>query len=99
PDAEMAAAASALAEFATANGDLLLDLIYGHLRYAEENGWLSFSGVKPGLGRNRVLKRVKSITLAVRRDRNGRPDASVFGEFAVKTRIFLPSGLKWSSGT
>ena len=50
PDAAMAAAANELAEFAAANGDLLLDLIYGHYRYAEENGWLSFWGVKPGLG-------------------------------------------------
>ncbi|MSU79198.1 MAG: hypothetical protein EXS16_14045 [Gemmataceae bacterium] len=35
PDYAMAAAASALAEFAAANGDLLLDLIYGHYRHAE----------------------------------------------------------------
>src|SRR6478609_9520241 len=78
PDAAMAAAASELAEFAAANGDLLLDLIYGHYRYAEEKSWLSYSGVKPGLGRNHVLKRVESITLAVRRNRKGQLDASVF---------------------
>jgi hypothetical protein len=78
PDAAMAAAAEELAAFASANGDLLLDLIYGHYRYAEENGWLSFRGVRPGLGRNRVLKRVESVTLAVQRDRTGRPDAGVF---------------------
>jgi|SRR5579883_1471416 len=78
PDAEMVAAAEELAAFAVENGDLLLDLIYGHYRYAEENGWLSFWGVRPGLGRDRVLKRVQSVELAVRRGRDGRPDAGVF---------------------
>lgn len=78
PDAAMAAAASGLAEFAAANGDMLLDLIYGHYKYAEENGWLVSLRVKPGLGHNRILKHVESITLAVRRDRKGRLDAGVF---------------------
>jgi hypothetical protein len=32
PDAMIVDAASELAEFAAANGDLLLDLIYGHYR-------------------------------------------------------------------
>lgn len=78
PDAAMAAAAEELAAFAAANGDLLLDLIYGHYRRAEENGWLSYSGVRRGLGRGRVLKQVVSVTLAVCRGRDGRPDAGVF---------------------
>jgi hypothetical protein len=46
PDTAMAAAATELAEFASANGDLLLDLIYGHYKYAEENG--SPSGASAG---------------------------------------------------
>lgn len=78
PDAAMVAAASALAEFATAHGDLLLDLIYGHYRYAEENGWLRFWGVRRGLRRDRILSQVESITLTVQRGKKGRLDASVF---------------------
>jgi hypothetical protein len=78
PDDAMAAAAGELAEFAVANGDLLLDLIYGHYRYAEENGWLEFWGVRPKLGRDRVLSQVKSVELTVRRGDDGIPDATVF---------------------
>jgi hypothetical protein len=78
PDAAMAAAAEELAGFAAANGDLLLDLIYGHYRYAEENGWLSFWGVRPKLSRKRVLSQVESVELAVRRGDGGRPEAGVF---------------------
>jgi len=36
PDAEMTAVANELAAFAVANGELLLDLIFGHYRYAGE---------------------------------------------------------------
>ncbi len=78
PDTAMAAAASEVAEFAEANGDLLLNLIYGHYRYTEENGWLGFWGVQPNLGLNRILSQVESIELAVRRDRRGQCDAGVF---------------------
>src|SRR3984957_1287386 len=78
PDAAMADAANELAEFATANGDLLLDLIYGHYRYAEENDWLDFWGVRPKLSRNRVLSQVESVELTVRRGEDGVPDAAVF---------------------
>ena len=78
PDAAMAAAASELAEFTTANGDLLLDLIYGHYRHAEENHRLEFWGVRPNLSRNRVLSQVTSVELTVRRGKDGRPDAAVF---------------------
>jgi len=67
PDAAMVAAASELAEFAVANRDLLLDLIYGHYRYAEENTWLEFWGVPPKLRRNRVLSQVESVELTVKR--------------------------------
>jgi hypothetical protein len=77
PDAGMVAAANKLAEFAAANGDLLLDLIYGHYRYAEEGDWLEYWDVPPGLGRDRVLSQVESITLAVRRNA-GQYDAGVF---------------------
>lgn len=73
----MAEAAEELATFAAANDELLLDLIYGHYRYAEENRWLSFWGVKPRLGRNRVLAQVKSVKLTVRRGKGG-PEAAVF---------------------
>jgi hypothetical protein len=78
PDAAMAEAASELATFAAANGDLMLDLIYGHYRYAEENDWLGFWGVRSGLRRNRVLSQVESVELTVRRGDDGRPDAAVF---------------------
>jgi hypothetical protein len=78
PDAGMAEAATELAEFAAANGDLLLDLLYGHYRYAEENGWLEFWGVRPKLRRNRVLTQVESVELTVRRGDDGRPDVAVF---------------------
>jgi hypothetical protein len=78
PDAAMAAAAEELAEFAAANGDLLLDLIYGHYRYAEENNWLSFWGVRPRLSRQRVLSQVESAELTVRRGDGDRPEAAVF---------------------
>jgi hypothetical protein len=78
PDAAMAAAASKLAEFAAVNGDLLLDLIYGHYRYAEENDWLEFWGLRRGLPRNRILSQVESVELTVRLDEDGSPDAAVF---------------------
>jgi hypothetical protein len=78
PDAAMAAAAEELAGFVVDNGDLLLDLIFGHYRYAEENGWLSFWGVRPKLSRGRVLSQVESVELTVRRGDNGQPDAAVF---------------------
>jgi hypothetical protein len=78
PDDAMAAAAGELAEFAVANGGLLLDLIYSHYRYAEENGWLDFWGVPGGLPRNGVLSQVESIELSVRRGADGRPDAVVY---------------------
>jgi hypothetical protein len=78
PDDAMAAAASRLAEFAAANSDLLLDLIYGHYRYAEENDWLVFWGVRPKLRRNRVLSQVESVELTVRRGDDGLPEAAVF---------------------
>lgn len=78
PDAAMAAAASELAEFAAANGYLLLDLIYGHYKYAEENDWLSFWRVRRGLSRNSILSQVESIELTVRRGNDGLPDAAVF---------------------
>jgi hypothetical protein len=77
PDVAMAAAASELAEFAATNGDLLRDLIYGHYRRAEENGWLGLWGVPAGLGRGQILSWVESVELAVRRDRRGRCDAGV----------------------
>ena len=78
PDTAMAAAANELAEFVVSNGDLLLDIIYGHYRYAEENDWLDFWGVRRGLRGNRVLSEVESVELTVRRDTDGRPDAEVF---------------------
>lgn len=78
PDAAMVTAANELVEFVTANGDMLLDLIYGHYRCAEENGWLKFWGVRRGLRRDRILSLVESIMLTVRRDKNGYPDMGVF---------------------
>ena len=78
PDAAMVAAANELAEFAASNGDLLLDLICGHYRYAEENDWLDFWGVRRGLRRDRVLSQVESVELTVRRGDDGQPDAAVF---------------------
>ncbi len=78
PDDTMAAAASELAEFAAANGDLLIDLIYGHYRYAQENAWLAYWGVRRGLPRERVLSQVESVELTVRCGDGGRPDAAVF---------------------
>lgn len=78
PDEAMAAAAEELAAFAAANGDLLLDLIYGHYRYAEQNGWLSFWNVPRKLSRRRILSQVESVVLAIRRGDNGVPDARVF---------------------
>jgi len=71
PDANMAEAASALVTFATANGELLLDLIYGHYKYAEQDNWLEYWGVPTELTRDRVLSQVTSIVLTVRRHGNG----------------------------
>ena len=51
PDDTMIAVAEALASFAKANDDMLLDLIYGHYRYAEKEGWLEFWDVPAGLSR------------------------------------------------
>jgi hypothetical protein len=51
----MVALAEELVSFATANGELLLDLIDCHYRSAEENGWLAFWGVPAKLGRDQVL--------------------------------------------
>jgi hypothetical protein len=78
PDIAMTAAAGDLAEFASANGDFLLDLIYGHYRYAEEHAWLEFWVVPPGLSRDQVLSQVDSVELAVRRDDRGQCGAYVF---------------------
>jgi hypothetical protein len=78
PDVALADAATELAEFAASNGDLLLDLIYGHYLYAQENNWLDFWGVPHGLRRNRVLSQVESVELTVRRGSDGRPDAGVY---------------------
>src|SRR5262245_11913869 len=55
PDDTMIAVAEELANFAQANGELLLDLIHGHYRYAEKEGWLEFWGVPAGLGRDDIL--------------------------------------------
>ena len=78
PDAAMVATAEELAAFAAGNGDLLLDLIYGHYRHAEERGWLSFWGVPPELPRAGVLSQVESVELLVRRGEELRPEAVVF---------------------
>jgi hypothetical protein len=78
PDVAMASAASEIATFAAANGELLLDLIYGHYRYAEESNWLAFWKVPPGLGRDQVLSQVRSVELAVSRDQHGQCDAWVY---------------------
>lgn len=78
PDSEMAEAASDLVAFSAAHGELLLDLIYGHYRYAEEDGWLEFWDVPPGLRRNQVLSQVQSIELTVRRGADGRCEAAVY---------------------
>src|SRR5690606_20882698 len=64
-DAAMASTAEESVASAAANGALLLDLIYGHYRHAEENGWLSFWGVPPKLSRRQVLSQVESIELTV----------------------------------
>ena len=77
PDAAMAAAANEVAEFVATDGELVLDLIYGHYRYAEENDRLGFWNVPRGLRRDRVLSQVESVALTVRRGADGRPDAAV----------------------
>ncbi len=64
----MTAVAEELAAFAAANGELLLELIYGHYRYAEENDWLGFWRVPVGLGLNQVLAQVQSVTLEASRN-------------------------------
>jgi hypothetical protein len=78
PDVAMVVAASEVADYAIANGEYLLDLVYGHYRYAEEEEWLEFWGVPAGLGRDQVLSEVESATLSVRRDDDGMSVAYVF---------------------
>jgi hypothetical protein len=77
PDDAMVALAAELMEFAVANGETLLDLIYGHYRYAEENGHLGFWQVPARLRRDQVLSEVKSVQLVVCR-RRAKYEASVF---------------------
>ncbi len=78
PDVDMVLLAEELSEFAESNGALLVDLIYGHYRFAEEKGWLSFWGVGPKLSRNQVLSQVRSVELRVWRGDGGIPEAEVF---------------------
>jgi hypothetical protein len=78
PDVALADAAAEVAQFATANGDLLLDLIYGHYLYAQENDWLNFWGVPQGLSRNRILSQVESVKLTVRRSDDGQIHAVIY---------------------
>jgi hypothetical protein len=65
PSEEMVTLARQLATYARIHDEFLLDLIYGHYRYAEEKGWLSFWNVPAGLTRAEVLEQVISITLVV----------------------------------
>jgi hypothetical protein len=80
PDDTMVTIADELASFAKANDEMLLDLIFGHYRYAEKEGWLEFWGVPRGLSRAEILSQVESIALCVQRDREEAIpyDAAVF---------------------
>lgn len=68
PTEEMAQRARQLVAFASSHGPLLLDLVYGHYRYAEENKWLEHWNVPSGLDRGKVLSHVESIILNVHED-------------------------------
>ena len=76
----MIALAEELATFTRTNEEKLLDLIYGHYRYAEKQNWLEYWNVPAGLPREDVLSQVDSIALCVQRDRDEeRPyDAAVY---------------------
>jgi hypothetical protein len=77
PDAEMFALAEELVAFVIGSGELLLDLIYGHYRYAEEREWLEYSGVPAGLGLDQILEQVNSVKLDVSRRSPGKYDAGM----------------------
>lgn len=78
PNKAMVDVASELAAFAIDNGELLLDLIYGHYKNAEQNKWLDFWGVKSGLRKDEILSRTSCIALVVNKEASGPPDAAVF---------------------
>lgn len=67
PDEAMVAVAQELATFVLAHEETILDLIHGHYRYAEKEGWLEFWKVPAGIRREDILSQV-SIELAVARD-------------------------------
>ena len=68
PTDAMLSLANGLATFAEANGALILDLVYGHYRYAEARGWLPYWGVPSGIARSEVMGQVDLILLNVHDD-------------------------------
>jgi hypothetical protein len=65
PSAAMLELASRLAEYAQQHAEHILDLIYAHYRYAEDNEWLNFWDVPGGLSRAQVMGEVDSVALVV----------------------------------
>lgn len=68
PSESMVTLASELVAFARGNSPLLLDLIYGHYRYAEANGWLQYWHIPAGLARSEVMNQVEAVILNVHTD-------------------------------
>ncbi len=62
---QMLGLAEQLLAYVRGNDQYLLDLIYAHYLYAEQQGWLSFWRVPSGLGRSVVLDYVRSVALVV----------------------------------
>ena len=65
PSASMLELASRLSEYAKEHAEHILDLIIGHYRYAEANGWLDFWDVPAGLTKAEIMSEVDSIALVV----------------------------------
>ncbi len=68
PGESMVNLASELVAFARGNGSLLLDLIYGHYRYFEANGWLQYWHVPAGLAQSEIMDQVETVILSVHAD-------------------------------
>ena len=68
PSDAMLEQARALADYASAHGETLLDLIFGHYKYAERKGWLEFWSVPAGIGRGEILRHVDAVELTVVED-------------------------------
>ena len=68
PTEEMIQIARRAEIFVRANGEHLLDLVYGHYKLAERENWLAFWGVPAALHRDQLIEQLPSVEVSVADD-------------------------------